>query len=170
MKQREKESKSKEWRTVRGKSVRIARGGEWRQAGRIGYGISIKQTEIPWEKSHFAPLDWYDVTAHEMNIAPRIRSVLVASPIRSSRYSLLLLLRVNARYIVSRVQWYSPLALRNRYPKTISETETPEDGRAHRFPDDILEECGYGGNYGSRDGTKLVSTVLRLAARANLRS
>lgn len=23
----------------------------------IGYGISIKQTEIPWEKSHPAPLD-----------------------------------------------------------------------------------------------------------------
>lgn len=52
---------------------------------RIGYGISIKQTEIPWEKSHPAPLDWFDVTAHEMNIGPRAHS----QPSRSIRRGIL---------------------------------------------------------------------------------
>ena len=67
--------KRKEERNERGRT-KLKEGGDGGEATKlptcIGYRISIKQTEIPWEKSHPAPLDWYELTAHEMNVGPRV--------------------------------------------------------------------------------------------------
>lgn len=61
---KEKERR-KEGRNERGKTgmerTKVKEGGDGGEATKlptcIGYRISIKQTEIPWEKSHPAPLD-----------------------------------------------------------------------------------------------------------------